>query len=501
VTGLHTVTKAARFLAVTTSRPSPKEAQVNPYEQMRYDARKLAAAAIRNEGDQPFNRLVGIVKEQLAAHSSVHVTYHDAEAALKARMGVGRCRNHGGKGMAFWWPKGQTTLAKARCPVCDRPLSQTTLALQAPFTRLAPPHGLVLRPYGGQASQDHSPKEAPMKRKLYAAAPDGAIVTRTTHREYSHAVLVLDGGEWGAWSFNGSLAYATTAAAQARKVWKHVHIAPVTDTPPAPAAKPVSKAQQVVLDDFARPEVVRAASALQWRAMQGRMNHVLTYTLDGKPATMCGRRWQGEPTEDDLLPRCGRCMSEISKSTPNAAKAADKEATMARKTTTKQDGPKATQARAQREAKATKATEATPAEQAEESPAVTPNSVVVKQGTGTGKGKGRKATPKAEAAPEPTTETAEVPPVEQLPAKDSSALDLEGELLTQLRAKVDGEVDVREAPKTGAYTTLRVDGKVIGWTFRQKRGLVAEAKGGAKLKVTGAAEVEQAVEQLAAAIK
>jgi hypothetical protein len=35
-----------------------------------------------------------------------------------------------------------------------------------------------------------------MTRYLYATAPDGTVLRRRTHRQYTEAVLVKHGGEW-----------------------------------------------------------------------------------------------------------------------------------------------------------------------------------------------------------------------------------------------------------------------------------------------------------------
>lgn len=69
-------------------------------------------------------------------------------------------------------------------------------------------------------------------RKLYAVAPDGTILTRTTHRDYSHAVLCPDrDGSWAVYAFSGrfDLAYkaSRTRYAPARTI-----IVPVSDVKP-----------------------------------------------------------------------------------------------------------------------------------------------------------------------------------------------------------------------------------------------------------------------------
>lgn len=65
----------------------------------------------------------------------------EVEEAIKSRVIIGRCRrDRRGQGCdrAFWMPKTEGPLHKARCPHCGDRLAQTTLALRASFARLTP---------------------------------------------------------------------------------------------------------------------------------------------------------------------------------------------------------------------------------------------------------------------------------------------------------------------------------------------------------------------------
>lgn len=74
-----------------------------------------------------------------------------------------------------------------------------------------------------------------MAKKVYkAVASDGTVVTRTTDREYTHAVLVDDrksGGGlvgFGAYGFCGRYDLAFKLAAKARQFYNVVEIVEVT---------------------------------------------------------------------------------------------------------------------------------------------------------------------------------------------------------------------------------------------------------------------------------
>jgi hypothetical protein len=72
------------------------------------------------------------------------------------------------------------------------------------------------------------------KHTYTVTAPDGSVHKRTTHRTYTHAVLVdvsadLPAGMhgWGVWGWAGRLGLAHKTAKTARKVWATVQVVPV----------------------------------------------------------------------------------------------------------------------------------------------------------------------------------------------------------------------------------------------------------------------------------
>jgi hypothetical protein len=117
-------------------------ATINEYELARRDAGRFAREWLKNPDGPDFDRLVlqlaKILREEFPALAREHWTYPRsvAEKALKDRVTIARCRNHGGKGLAFYWPKRQGKLADARCPKCGYGLDQTSLALQVRFDRI-----------------------------------------------------------------------------------------------------------------------------------------------------------------------------------------------------------------------------------------------------------------------------------------------------------------------------------------------------------------------------
>ena len=71
------------------------------------------------------------------------------------------------------------------------------------------------------------------KHTYRVTAPDGTVLTRTTRRTYSHAVLCFglnprtNVEDWGIWGFVGRLELANRTAEQARKVWDTVRVVAV----------------------------------------------------------------------------------------------------------------------------------------------------------------------------------------------------------------------------------------------------------------------------------
>jgi hypothetical protein len=64
------------------------------------------------------------------------------EDAVKARVVLGRCREHGnGRSAYFFLKRTKARLAETRCPHCGSRLAQTTLALDSKFEYLADPVG------------------------------------------------------------------------------------------------------------------------------------------------------------------------------------------------------------------------------------------------------------------------------------------------------------------------------------------------------------------------
>lgn len=94
---------------------------------------RTARRIIGTYGASTFSRLHKLLSDDLN-NRGLNVHSHDVEDALKRRMLVGRCWTCD---RAYWMPKKQGPLHKARCNVCGSQLHQTTLALRKPFFRLA----------------------------------------------------------------------------------------------------------------------------------------------------------------------------------------------------------------------------------------------------------------------------------------------------------------------------------------------------------------------------
>jgi hypothetical protein len=67
------------------------------------------------------------------------------------------------------------------------------------------------------------------KRKLKAIAPDGTVLTRTTHRDYSHMVAVFDCviEGWSSWSWSGRQGLAQNKLNEAERLGYKAAIIPV----------------------------------------------------------------------------------------------------------------------------------------------------------------------------------------------------------------------------------------------------------------------------------
>jgi hypothetical protein len=88
--------------------------------------------AIREHGTESFHGLEKATTKALA-HTGITLEGWALTDAVKARVLVGRCWPCD---RAYWMPKKQGPLHKARCPVCGSQLHQTTLALRKVFHRL-----------------------------------------------------------------------------------------------------------------------------------------------------------------------------------------------------------------------------------------------------------------------------------------------------------------------------------------------------------------------------
>jgi hypothetical protein len=107
------------------------EGQRLPYGAMRRATGRIASRVLREHPDETLNTLMRLVMSE--AGDTIDLSYTHVEAAIKARITIGRCRVCD---MAYWFPKTQGRLADHRCPYCGHWLNQTTLALQKPFYRL-----------------------------------------------------------------------------------------------------------------------------------------------------------------------------------------------------------------------------------------------------------------------------------------------------------------------------------------------------------------------------
>ena len=67
------------------------------------------------------------------------------------------------------------------------------------------------------------------KRRLEAICPDGSIVHRCTHRNYSHVVVEFEDGEWGALGWASSLDLAEKNANRYRLRNFEVAVVPCVD--------------------------------------------------------------------------------------------------------------------------------------------------------------------------------------------------------------------------------------------------------------------------------
>jgi hypothetical protein len=91
---------------------------------------RAALDALRDHPNEELTRLTSVVMSVTGAKR------WEAEQALKSRVTIGRCWNHGRTRWAYWWPRSEGRLSDTDCPLCGRRLSQTTLALDAPFYRI-----------------------------------------------------------------------------------------------------------------------------------------------------------------------------------------------------------------------------------------------------------------------------------------------------------------------------------------------------------------------------
>jgi len=96
------------------------------------EAGQTARAIITGSGaEASLWKVERLVSESLKARE-ITVDQHTVEYAVKSRVTIGRCRQHGG----YWFPKAEGPLHKRRCPECNGWLNQTSLALGTGFKRL-----------------------------------------------------------------------------------------------------------------------------------------------------------------------------------------------------------------------------------------------------------------------------------------------------------------------------------------------------------------------------